>query len=254
MLRTRVIPVLLLKGTGLVKTVKFKNEKYIGDPRNAVKIFNDKEVDELIFLDIEASKKKRKPNFKLIEEITSECFVPLGYGGGITSIEEIRKLFTIGIEKVILNSSFLSNPNLVREASSLFGSQSIVVSIDVKKNIFKRNIVYNAANKKNTKYLPLEIALKAQEYGAGEVFLNIVDRDGTFLGYDIDLCKKISERLTIPTIICGGAQSLNDFKDAVVEGRASAVAAGSFFVYHQKHKAVLINYPEYQELEKLFKG
>lgn len=254
MLKTRVIPVLLLKDRGLVKTIKFKNEKYIGDPRNAVKIFTEKEVDELIVLDIHASKTHSPPNFELIEEISSECFVPFAYGGGITSVAEIKKLFSLGVEKVVLNSIFLNRPNIVKEASSLYGSQSIIVSIDVKKSFFGKKKVYDSARKKLTNIDPIDFALKAQEYGAGEVFINSVDNDGTFSGYDIELCKSISIQLKIPLIICGGAQSLEDFKYAVKDGKASAVAAGSMFVYHQKHKAVLINYPEYTELEKLFKG
>ena len=254
MLKIRVIPVLLLKKQGLVKTVQFKNEKYIGDPRNAVKIFNEKEVDELIFLDIDASKTHNPPNFELIEEISTECFVPFAYGGGITSVTEIKKLFSIGVEKVILNSIFLNNPNIVKEASALFGSQSIVVSVDVKKNFFGKNRVYDSSKKKLTNLNPVDISIKAQEYGAGEVFINSVDRDGTFLGYDIELCETISSRLSIPLIFCGGAKNLDDFSNAVKKGKASAVAAGSMFVYHQKHRAVLINYPKYEDLEILFKG
>jgi len=254
MLKTRVIPVLLLKNQGLVKTVKFKDEKYIGDPRNAVKIFNEKEVDELIVLDINASKTHNPPNFELIEEISTECFIPFAYGGGITSIAEIKRLFTIGVEKVVLNSIFLNNPDIVKEASALYGNQSIVVSIDVKKSFFGKDKVYDSSRKKLTNIDPVDLALKAQEYGAGEVFINFVDRDGTFLGYNIKLCESIGSRLNIPLIICGGAKTLDDFKNAVKAGKASAVAAGSMFVYHQKHKAVLINYPKYEDLEILFKG
>jgi imidazole glycerol-phosphate synthase subunit HisF len=191
MLQVRVIPSLLLKGQGLVKTVQFKNEKYIGDPINAIKIFNDKEVDELVFLDITASKEKREPNYKLIHQIAGECFMPLSYGGGITSIEQIQKILSLGVEKVIINTSAALNPNLIKEASNLFGCSTIVVSIDVKKSFFGKNSVYICDGTMNTKKNPIEYACLVEHLGAGELLINSIDKDGMMQGYDIDLIKSI---------------------------------------------------------------
>jgi len=252
MLKTRVIPVLLLHNKGLVKTVKFKSPKYIGDPINAIKIFNEKEVDELIFLDIDASKENREPDFKLIEDFASECFMPVCYGGGITSIEQIKKLFALGIEKVSLNISTLTGENLIKEAVSLFGSQSIVVAIDIKKTFFGKYQVYNHSSKKVIKKNYLEYMKNIERLGAGEIFINSVDLDGTQEGYDIDLLKEVVKNVKIPVIACGGAGKLSDFEKVKNEANVSAVAAGSFFVFQGKHNAVLITYPKYEELEKLF--
>jgi len=252
MLKTRVIPVLLLHNKGLVKTVKFKSPKYIGDPINAIKIFNEKEVDELIFLDIDASKAKREPNFDLIEDFASECFMPVCYGGGITTIEQIRKLFAIGIEKVSLNVSALTDKNLIKKAVELLGSQSIVVTIDIKKSLFGKYQVYNHTNKKTIKKPYLEYIKNIEKLGAGEILINNVDLEGTQKGYDISLMKSIVQNVNIPVVACGGAGSLVDFKKVKDVANASAVAAGSFFVFQGKHNAVLITYPKYEELEKLF--
>jgi len=251
MLRTRVIPVLLLKKNGLVKTVKFKDEKYVGDPINAVKIFNEKEVDELIFLDITASQEKRKPDFNYIEDIATECFMPFGYGGGIRSIDDIKKLFAVGAEKAILNSIALEDKKFITEAANYFGSQSIIVSIDVKKSILGQYKVYRHVDRKLTKYDPVQFAVEMEHLGAGEIFLNSVDRDGTMEGFDHPLYHSVCEKLTIPVVACGGAGKINDFSSVVNECGVSAVAAGSFFVFHGKHRAVLITYPEYKELERL---
>ena len=250
MLKVRVIPCLLLRNNGLVKTVKFKDPKYVGDPINAVKIFNEKEVDELIFLDITATEEKKKPNFKLIRDIAGECFMPLAYGGGIRNIEDIREILALGAEKVILNSYAIENPSFIREASFLFGSQSIVVSIDIKKSLFGKYEIYVARGTKNTKIDPVRLAVNMAELGAGEIFLNSVDRDGTQQGFDGDLIKRVASTVDIPIIACGGAGKLEDFVEAVQAG-ASAVAAGSFFVFHGKHRAVLISYPEYHTLEEI---
>lgn len=252
MLKTRIIPCLLLQNQGLVKTVKFKNPKYVGDPLNAVKIFNEKEVDELIFLDITASKENRKPNFDLISNIASECFMPLCYGGGVKTIEDIKIIFSLGVEKVSINSYAIENPNFIKEASDLFGSQSMVVSIDVKRNLLDEYRVYDANKQKIIKPEPVEFSKKMEGMGAGEILLNSVDRDGTMQGYDIRLIKKVCEAVSIPVIACGGAGSINDFLEAVKIGGAAAVAAGSIFVFQGKYKAVLINYPTIKELEKIF--
>ncbi|OQX21576.1 MAG: imidazole glycerol phosphate synthase subunit HisF [Candidatus Altiarchaeales archaeon A3] len=251
MLNIRVIPVLLLRNKGLLKTVEFKEGKYIGDPINAVKIFNEKEVDELIFLDITASKEQREPNFEVIRDIATECFMPFGYGGGIKTIQHIKKLFSLGVEKAVINSYAIENPSFIKEASDFFGSQSIVVSIDVKKSLMGKYKVYNCSKNKLTDLDPVEFSIKMESLGCGEIFLNSVDRDGTMKGYDIDLIKKVTNEVNIPVIACGGAGKLEDFRDAVKQGNASAVAAGSLFVFHGKYKAVLINYPSQEELEKI---
>ncbi len=251
MLTTRVIPCLLLKDKGLVKTVKFKDPKYVGDPMNAVKIFNEKEVDELIFLDIMAARENKKPNYEMIEDIATECFMPFCYGGGIKSIEEIKTIFSLGAEKVSINSHALENPGIIREASDFFGSQSIVVSIDVKRNLFGKYRIYDGSRGKITDKDPFEYAVSVEKMGAGEILLTSVDRDGTMEGYDIELIARVSNAVNIPVIACGGAGRLQDFSDAVKKGHASAVAAGSMFVFYGKHRAVLINYPEVSEIEKI---
>lgn len=249
MLKTRVIPCLLLQNQGLIKTVKFKDPVYVGDPINAVKIFNEKEVDELIFLDIKASKEKREPEYKLIQDIATECFMPFCYGGGISTIEQIRKILSLGAEKVSLNSILFRNSELIQNASGLFGSQSIVVAIDVKKNFFGKYKVYDSSIQSLTDNEPVGFAVRLAQLGAGEILLNSVDRDGTMEGYDIELIRKITNAVDIPVIACGGAGKLDDFVLAVKQGNASAVAAGSMFVFYGKHRAVLVTYPSKNELE-----
>ena len=250
MLRTRVIPVLLLRNKGLIKTIKFDQAKYIGDPINAVKLFNDKEVDELVFLDIDASKQNRKPDFDYIKSIASECFMPLGYGGGIQSIEDIATLFSIGVEKVILNTSALTNIDLIKEAAEIYGNQSIVISIDVTKNIFGKYQIFSHAKIKH-KYNDIrEYIHHIQHAGAGEIIVNSVDNDGMMKGYDIKLITMLNKEIKVPLVVAGGAGNLLHLKEAIDSG-ASAVAAGSLFIYHGPHRAVLINYPSYTELKKI---
>ncbi|MEG7524102.1 MAG: AglZ/HisF2 family acetamidino modification protein [Chromatiales bacterium] len=250
MLRTRVIPCLLLQGNGLVKTVRFKSPTYVGDPINAVRIFNEKEVDELILLDIDASRKQRPPNFQLISEIASECFMPLAYGGGVSNIEQIGQLFRLGVEKVSLNTAAFSNPKLVREASSRYGNQSITVTIDVKKGLFGKPGAYYYGGTKKSGYTPVDAALKMEDQGAGELLVNSINRDGTFSGYDLETLAEISSSVEIPVIALGGAARIEHFSEAITQGHADAVAAGSMFVFHGKHRAVLISYPSINELEK----
>ncbi|MFW9777491.1 MAG: AglZ/HisF2 family acetamidino modification protein [Candidatus Heimdallarchaeota archaeon] len=250
MLKTRVIPVLLLRGRGLVKTVKFKDPKYVGDPINAVRIFNEKEVDELTFLDIMASRDKTSPQFDLIKDIATECFMPFGYGGGVRSIQDIRTILKNGAEKVILNSSAIESPQLINEAAEIFGSQSIVISIDVRKNRFGKNQVYIRSGLERTDYSPEELAKQVETLGAGEIIINSIDRDGTMEGYDLELIKKVNETVDIPVVACGGAGSLQHFREAVRVAGASAVAAGSMFVFHGPLRAVLINYPSQDELKE----
>ncbi len=251
MLRTRVIPCLLLKNGGLVKTVCFNDPKYVGDPINAVRIFNEKEVDELIILDIEASQKRREPDYENVRDIVSEAFMPIAYGGGVTKIEQAKRLVSLGVEKVVLNTATLQSFNLVREMAYHLGSSSTVVGLDVKRDWLGRHHVFNSATRKVTDRDPLEHAQHAVTAGAGEIFINDVDRDGTGNGYDLNLIHNMAAAVDVPVIACGGAGSLEHFRDASDSG-ASAVAAGSMFVYIGKHRAVMINYPEPEILLGLF--
>lgn len=251
MLKARVIPCLSIKGNALVKTIGFKNATYVGDPINAVKIFNDKEVDELMFLDITASLEKKGPNFKLLTEIASECFMPFGYGGGITTMQEIEQLFNIGVEKVILNSSANTNIGLLTQAALTFGSQSIVASMDVRMNwLTQKQSVYTHSGKHNSKISPDQYVRKMEDAGAGEIILNSIDLDGTMKGYDIELIKSVSQKVNIPLVALGGAGSIEDFIAAIQAG-ASAVAASSYFIFQKTHRAVLITYPSQTELERI---
>jgi cyclase len=252
MFRPRVIPVLLLKGKGLVKTVKFSNEKYIGDPINAVRIYNDLEADELVFLDISATPEKRTISLDLVKEIGEEAYMPFSVGGGINNLEDIRKLLKIGAEKVILNSSIIKNPELLKNAALEFGNQSIVASIDVKSNLFGKQNVYTHCGKSKINFSVIDYAKKIEELGAGEIMITSIDKEGTMSGYDIQLIKKISEAVSIPVIANGGASDLLDLKTAFNQGKASAMAAGSLFVYHGPRKAVLINYPSKIELNEIY--
>lgn len=251
MLAVRVMPCLLLQDGRLVKTIRFKNPLYVGDPINAIKIYNDKEVDELIVLDIAACAEGRGPDFKIIEFIAAECFMPMTYGGGIRSIEDIRMLFSIGVEKVAINTLAVEDSGFIRRAAGSFGSQSIVVSLDARRNLWGRYELFIRGARKATGLDPVSFAAKCEQEGAGELLLNSVDNDGTMQGYDINLIRQVSFRVSIPVIACGGASGIEDFGEAVKKGGASAVAAGSFFVYHGRNHAVLINFPTRQELEKV---
>ena len=248
----RIIPCLLLRNKGLVKTVKFRESAYVGDPINTVKIFNEKEVDEIFFLDIDATKTSSEPPYDLIERIASECFMPFAYGGGIKSLEQMDKIIKSGAEKIIINTSAFLKKNFIKEAVRQFGSSTIAVSIDVKKEFFKRNIVFIKGGTQSTGRNPVDYAKEIENEGAGEILINSIDRDGTMEGYDIELIKSVSQAVRIPIIACGGAGKMDDFRLAVKEGGASAAAAGSFFVFHGKRRAVLITYPEYSEISKLF--
>ncbi|NUN07796.1 MAG: imidazole glycerol phosphate synthase subunit HisF [Ignavibacteriaceae bacterium] len=252
MFRPRVIPVLLLRNLGLVKSVKFKDHRYIGDPINAVKIFNDKKADELIFLDINASVENRLISLDFIHKVGDEANMPFGVGGGIKNIADIRKVLENGAEKVVLNTIACENPEFIKEASETFGSSTIVVCVDVKKNYFgKYNVVYRNGKKKTNEDL-IEFAQKMARNGAGEIIIQSVDLDGTYAGYDLELTKKVAESVTIPVVALGGAKDYNDFKLAAEKGLASAVAAGSIFVYHGPRRAVLISFPNRVELITMF--
>lgn len=250
MLNARVIPVLLLSEGGLYKGKKFKHHQYVGDPLNAVKIFNEKEVDELVFLDISATKEKREPDFELLADIASELFIPFAYGGAITSVTQAEKLFRLGIEKIILNSSAIANINLVTEISSVSGAQSVVVAVDTKKNFLGKTHVYSHSGQTKTDLELMQYLAHLEKAGAGEIILNSIDREGTRSGYDLDLIRKASSILSIPLVVQGGAGGIADFLPAIQAG-ASAVAAGTMFVFHGPHDAVLITYPEYKKLKQI---
>lgn len=251
MLKHRVIPALLLRNGGLVKTQRFKDPKYVGDPINAIRIFNEKEVDELLVLDISATKDKREPDYALIEQFAGECFMPLAYGGGVRTAQQAQYIFASGVEKICIQTAALENPWLVREMADRFGSQSIMVSLDIKRNWLGQAQVFAAAKGKTISIEWQQLLSELVSAGAGEVLLNAVDKDGTLAGPDLDLIRQASERVNVPLIAVGGVSSLADIKSAVEAG-ASAVAAGAFFVYHGPHRAVLITYPKYHELEQLF--
>ena len=249
MRRIRIIPVLLLSKGGLYKTIKFKNGRYVGDPINAVKIFNEKEADELLLLDYKASVENRKPDYVKIREIAEEAFMPMAYGGGIKNLEDAKKIFDCGFEKIVLNSILFENISLIEQIANIYGSQSVVGCIDVKKNWFGKYNVYSHSGTKNTDKDPLKWAKEIELKGVGEIILNSIDNDGTWNGYLFDLIKEISNKIDIPMIACGGAGSEEDFRKAVLAG-ASAVAAGSMFVFQKKEMGVLISFPSSLKITK----
>jgi imidazole glycerol-phosphate synthase subunit HisF len=250
MIKPRVIPALLLKGQGLVKTVKFKEPKYLGDPINIVRIFNDKEVDELVLLDITATPEKRGPQFDLLKNIASEAFIPLAYGGGIRSMDDVKKLLSIGIEKLIMNTSAVETPSLVREVADHAGSQAAVVSMDVKKGLLGKYEVFTHCGRKKTGLDPVKHAVEMERMGVGEIIINSIDRDGTMQGYDVDLVRKVADAVRVPVVACGGAGNLSHVSEVIKQGHASAAAAGSIFVFQGPLRGVLISYPTPKELKE----
>ena len=245
MLRKRIIPALLLKDQSLVKTIKFNKFRYIGDPCNTVRIFNELEVDELLFMDITASIEKREPNFNLLKEISDECFMPLSYGGGIKNIEQAKKIFDIGFEKISINTSSLENPNLITELANFFGSQAVIASVDVRPNFFGAHKVYKNRGKKQTNLKALEWSKELESLGAGELLLTSVDREGTWEGFDTDLVSFISDNLAIPVIAHGGAGSIKDVEEIIQKTNVSAIALGSLVMFQKKDMGVLINFPSF---------
>jgi len=251
MLRPRVIPCLTISGNKLVKTVRFSDPLYVGDPINAIRVFNDKEVDELVVLDIHVGKEGKAPNFELIHDLCTECFMPLAYGGGISTLKQVEQLIAMGVEKVILNAATVTQPDLIREAVKHFGSQSIVGCIDYKKGWLRtKPTVYTHSGSHHTKLDPIEHAKALQELGIGELILQSIERDGTRKGYDLELLHEISQNLQIPVVAMGGAGTMAHLKEAFAYG-AAAVSGGSFFVLHPAHRAVLITYPSDQEIRSL---
>lgn len=253
MLRPRIIPSLLIQDNGLVKTVNFKNPKYVGDPINAVRIFNEKEVDELAIFDIDATAKGLEPNYSLIERIANQSRMPLCYGGGVKTVEQAQKIFGLGIEKIALSSAVLQNPQLITEIAKRVGSQSVIVVLDVKKKLFGGYEVYTHNGKKSTGINPLKFVEEAQRLGAGEIVINSIDQDGAMKGYDMGLIDKIREQISLPLTVLGGAGTLGDIKQVIDKHGIIGVAAGSLFVFKGVYKAVLINYPTFEEKEKLIK-
>lgn len=252
MLPVRVIPILLLRGRGLVKTVKFKDPVYVGDPLNTVRLFNDKEVDELICVDITASRDGGEPNFDMLADIASECFMPFGFGGGVRTLDHAKRILGTGAEKVVVNTQAIDNPALVEEIAGVFGSQAVIASIDARKTLFGGYEIATHGGSRKLKRAPEEVAHEMEQRGAGEILINSIDRDGTREGFDIALIRRVSAAVQVPVVACGGAGKLDDFRAAVRDGGADAVAAGSFFVFRGKHKAVLITYPAPDQLAALF--
>ena len=243
MIKNRIIPVLLLQDNGLIKTQKFKDPKYVGDPINAIKIFNQKEVDEMVFLDVSASKSNTSPKYKLINDIASECFMPLAYGGGIKDLKSAEKIINIGIEKIIINNEVFKNPGLINELSKHLGNQSVVVSIDIKKTAFGNYKIFSYCTKKYHSINLNNYLSEVQNRGAGEIFINFVNNDGMMKGYDLDLLDIVLKIVKIPLVFCGGAGSIKDFKIASEKNNYVGLAAGAMFVFRGPHRAVLINYP-----------
>jgi cyclase len=251
MLRPRIIPCLLIKNGGLVKSVQFDNYKYVGDPINAVKIFNEKEVDEIIILDIDATVYNKEPNYKLIESLAAESRMPLCYGGGVKTVEQAQKIFSLGVEKVSISSEAVSNPNLITEISNRVGSQSIVVILDVKKNKLGEYEIWTHNATKNTMIDPVAFANEVQRLGAGEVVVNSIDEDGIMKGYDLELIEKIRNVISLPLTVLGGAGTLKDIEKLISKYKVIGVAAGSLFVFKGVFKAVLINYPNSSEKARM---
>ena len=253
MLRSRIIPCLLVHNKGLVKTVKFKDPKYVGDPINAVKIFNEKEVDELMVLDIDATRENREPNIEMIKSLADECRMPLCYGGGITTVEQARNIINLGVEKIALSYSALNNINLCQEIWSIIGNQSVVVVIDVKKKkIFGGYDIYTHNGTKKSKWKLDDLVAKLEDVGIGEIVINSIDNDGTMQGYDAALVENIRNRCSMPLTVMGGAGNLDDIKNLISKFKIIGAAAGSLFVFKGKYRAVLINYPNRQERKPLY--
>ena len=251
MIHPRIIPILLLNDSGgLVKTQKFTKPVYIGDPINAVKIFNEKEVDELILFDIGATLNNTSPNYSFIKEVVSESFMPMGFGGGINNLDHIKSLFDLGLEKVIINSAMFDY-DLIDEAAKIFGSQSIVISIDVKKSLFNKYQIFTKSGRLKQNIDFIEHVKRLCNFGAGEIIIQSIDKEGLMRGYDLELIEIISSTVNIPIVASGGAGSLKDMKDAVNAG-ASASAAGSLFVFKGSEKGILINYPNQEKFKEMF--
>jgi imidazole glycerol-phosphate synthase subunit HisF len=253
MLRPRIIPSLLLHDKGLVKTVNFKSPKYVGDPINAVRIFNEKQVDELAIFDIDATVLGKEPDYVLIEKLANQSRMPLCYGGGVQTVEQAQKIFSLGIEKIALSSAVIKNPHLVTQIADRVGSQSVIVVLDIKKKLFGGYEVYTHNGKRATGINPVKFAKELEQLGAGEIILNSIDQDGVMKGFDMILIDKVAENISIPLTVLGGAGSLNDIEKVIDRHGVIGVAVGSLFVFKGPYKAVLINYPTQSEKNRVFK-
>jgi cyclase len=253
MLRPRIIPSLLLHEKGLVKTVNFKSPKYVGDPLNAVRIFNEKEVDELAFFDIDATVLNKEPDYILIEKLANQSRMPLCYGGGVKTVEQAQKIFGLGIEKIALSSAIIENPQLITQIADRVGSQSVIVVLDIKKKLLGGYEIYTHNGKKSTGINPIKFAQELERLGTGEIIINSIDQDGVMKGYDLNLIDKIAETISIPLTVLGGAGSLADIEKVIERHGVIGVSAGSLFVFKGPYKAVLINYPSQIEKNKIFK-
>lgn len=251
MLRSRIIPCLLVQNGGLVKTTKFKDPKYVGDPINAVKIFNEKEADELIVLDIDASAQNREPDYAMIEHLAYECRMPFCYGGGIKTAQQALKIIKLGVEKVALSSAAIENPALLQEIAQSAGQQSVVAVVDVKRTLLGSYEIYTHNAKRKVKADLLELLAKLQQLGVGEIVVNSIDRDGTMKGYDEALVQKVRNAVDVPITILGGAGSLADLKNMVATYKVIGASAGSLFVFKGPYRAVLINYPRPEEIQEI---
>lgn len=255
MLLPRIIPCLLVHNRGLVKTTRFSDPKYVGDPINAVKIFNEKEVDELIVVDIDATVLNREPDYKMIENLAAECRMPFCYGGGIKTADQAQRIFSLGVEKISISSAAVENPTVVAEMAEQVGNQSVVVVIDVRKKSFSSKYeIWTHNGTRATGRNPVEFAAEMEKFGAGEIVVNSIDNDGMMQGYDLDLIKKIREAISIPLTVLGGAGSLNDIGEVIRQHGIIGAAAGSLFVFKGRYRAVLINYPLATEKDALLKS
>lgn len=254
MLRPRIIPCLLIQNNGLVKTIKFKDSKYVGDPINAVRIFNEKEVDEIMIVDIDATVKKREPDYKMIENLAAECRMPLCYGGGIKTVAQVQKIFSLGVEKIAISSEAIINPSLLREISNRVGSQSLVVVLDVKKNKSGNYEIWTHNGTNNTGNEVVDFSKKLEKLGVGEVVINSIDQDGVMKGYDVELVEKVRDAIHLPLTILGGAGTLNDIGSLIEKFGIIGASAGSLFVFKGIFRAVLISYPDREAKSKLIKN
>jgi cyclase len=254
MLYPRIIPCLLVKNKGLVKTVRFSDPKYVGDPINAVRIFNEKEVDELMVLDIDATVEGREPDYEMIGNLAAECNMPFSYGGGIKNAEQAKRIFNLGVEKIAISSGAIDRPEIISEIANQVGNQSVVVVLDVKKrNLFNKYDLLTHNAKRNAKIDPVEFAQKAESLGAGEIIINSIDHDGVMKGYDLNIIEKVREAISLPMTVLGGAGTLNDIGELIKEYKVIGAAAGSLFVFKGIYRAVLINYPNRTEKKDLIK-
>ena len=251
MLRTRIIPTLLLRNESLVKTVRFGKFTYVGDPCNTARIFNELEVDELAFLDITATREGRTPNLKVLADIANECFMPLSYGGGVGSLVQAKAIYEIGFEKIVVNSAAITNPELITQIAQVYGSQAVIASIDVKNTIWGQQRVCGESGRCRTNLEPVAWAKEVESRGAGEILLTSMDREGTWAGFDLELVKRVSDSVSIPVIAHGGAGSVDDIRKAVEIGHASAVAVGSMVVFQKKGMGVLVNFPDQELLRRI---